>query len=70
MFSHDTRENRENQIKISDLSYQTVKELLNYMYTGSVTDLEANSLNLFVAADKVNYLIKSPIFRNSETLYL
>lgn len=52
---HDTREVRENCMKIEGLDYQTVKEMLNYMYTGDITNLASNSVNLFLAADRVNF---------------
>ncbi|XP_054163686.1 speckle-type POZ protein-like [Oppia nitens] len=52
MFSSDMSENRENIIRIDDLTKEVIEELLNFIYSGKVTNLSKVSKELLSAADK------------------
>lgn len=54
MFLYDIRENRGNQIEITDIDYETMQQFLTYIYTGEISNLEENQINLFIVADKVS----------------
>ena len=53
MFEHDMMENRLNIVKIQDLSYEVLKKMLNYMYTGEV---DLKDISLLAAAEKYELL--------------
>ncbi len=55
MFSHDTLEASENRVVIKDFDFQTIQELLRYIYCEKVENLEAVAFDLFVAADYVSF---------------
>jgi len=52
MFSNDMKENIESKVVIDDLDQETVYEMLYYIYSGNLKNLEGKALNLLAAADK------------------
>ena len=54
MFSIDSQEKQENMIKISDISSQTMKSFLKFIYKDSV-DFKDITCDLMKAADKYNF---------------
>lgn len=52
MFAHDMQEKLDNTVKIEDIEYDTLKELLRFIYAGKVENLENLAKSLYVAADK------------------
>ncbi|XP_065207951.1 protein roadkill-like [Planococcus citri] len=40
MFTHDTKENQSNRVDITDIDENIVEEMLYYMYTGNIHDLD------------------------------
>ena len=54
MFSIDSQEKQENMIKISDISSQTMKSFLKFIYTDLV-ELKEITCDLMKAADKYNF---------------
>ena len=52
MFAHDMREQRRSRLEITDLGLETVRDLVQYLYTGRVDDLPDKAYPLLVAADK------------------
>ncbi len=55
MFSHNTVEVAENRVVIKDFKFQTIQELLRYIYCEQVENLEAIALDLIAAADYVSF---------------
>jgi hypothetical protein len=54
MLSHDMTESTNNRIVINDSNFQTMQELLRYIYCEEVLNLNENALDLLQAADKVS----------------
>lgn len=52
MFNHNMTEAQTKEVTIVDLSIDTVKDMLRYMYTGKIQDLNTRSPHLLEAADK------------------
>jgi len=52
MFVHDTTEKRIGRVEIDDLDQDIVYDMLFYMYSGNVSNLEVKAAKLLVAADK------------------
>ena len=52
MFENNMRESVENQVKITDISFEVLEKLMRFIY-GAVQELQLNDLELLVAADKV-----------------
>jgi speckle-type POZ protein len=52
MLSHDTKELRNNYIKIKDINGKTMMEMLRFIYTGDIEDEKEVARDLLVAADK------------------
>lgn len=52
MFQHDTKENKENRVVISDCDPDVVEAMLKFIYTGDVPKLKEMTHNLFIIADK------------------
>ena len=52
MLTGDTLEKQAGKMIIEDMEPDTVEELLKYIYTGTVKDLENKAMDLFVAADR------------------
>jgi hypothetical protein len=55
MLSHDMTESTSNRVVINDFDFQTMQELLRYMYCKNVLNLKEVALDLLQAADKVSY---------------
>ncbi len=54
MFSHDTLEAAKNRVVINDFDFQTIQELLRYIYCEKVENLETVAFDLLAAADYVS----------------
>ncbi|UJR09215.1 hypothetical protein I4U23_013463 [Adineta vaga] len=52
MFSNRTLENTTNTIDINDLHPNTIQSMLEYIYTGKVTDIKKSTVELYRCADK------------------
>ena len=52
MLTNDMLERQTGQMIIEDMEPDTVEEMLNYIYTGTVKDLVLEAMDLFVAADR------------------
>ena len=52
MFSSCTLENTTNTIDINDLHPHTIQSMLEYIYTGKVTDIKKSTVELYRCADK------------------
>ncbi|CAG0905143.1 unnamed protein product, partial [Cyprideis torosa] len=52
MFDHDMLEKQTGEVKITDFSAEVIEELLRFMYTGNVRNIERISEDLFSAAAK------------------
>jgi hypothetical protein len=48
-------ESANNKIIINDFNFQTMQELLRYIYCGEVLNLKEVALDLLQAADKVSF---------------
>lgn len=52
MFQHEMKELKNNHVKITDVDYEVLHELLKFIYTGKVENLEIMADELLAAADK------------------
>jgi len=52
MFSHDTKEQARNRVEIKDLDVKVVQDMIDYIYSGQVTELESKAAGLITAAEK------------------
>ena len=52
MFTHDMEENRKSKVDIVDLDGDTVYDMIVYIYSGKVTDMEDKATGLLSAAEK------------------
>ncbi|KAJ8683277.1 hypothetical protein QAD02_019069 [Eretmocerus hayati] len=52
ILNHDCQESRENIIKIEDIEYNVMLELMRFIYTGQVRNIEKVVKKLLIAADK------------------
>merc|ERR1711936_1548745 len=52
MFQHDLEENKQGFVTITDLELDSLKEMLKFIYTGKVEQLETMADSLLAAADK------------------
>ena len=52
MFTHDMEENRNSKVDIVDLDGDTVHDMIVYIYSGKVTDMEDKATGLLSAAEK------------------
>ncbi|KAL5274070.1 SPOPL.2 family protein [Megaselia abdita] len=52
MFEHATEERREGRVEIADVKHDVLKEMLRFLYTGEVENLEVHAEELYEAADK------------------
>ncbi|KAJ8683279.1 hypothetical protein QAD02_019071 [Eretmocerus hayati] len=52
MFDHDCKESRDNLIKIEDFEFEVILELIRFIYTGQVHNIERIAKKLLIAADK------------------
>lgn len=55
MFSNDCKENKENSVVISDVSIEVFENLLRFMYTNQVKQMEIHAKKLLLVSEKVNY---------------
>ena len=53
MFEHDLEESKRNRVVIEDMSAGAAEELLYFIYTGKVKDLDEHVHELYAAGDKV-----------------
>jgi len=56
MFEHDFKEKNENRVNIDDVPLNVFEELLRYIYSGKVVDMDKYATGLLAASDKVRYL--------------
>lgn len=52
MFQHDMKESRNNHVKITDINEEGLYEMLSYMYTGKINNLEKMAPHLLCVAEK------------------
>jgi len=52
MFTHGMKEAMESSVTIKDMDADTCQQMLQFIYSNKVEDLESNAENLLVAADK------------------
>lgn len=52
MFEHDMEENKRGRVDITDLDHDVVSQMLQFVYTGSVDDVDAAAPGLLAAGDK------------------
>ncbi|XP_065209108.1 speckle-type POZ protein-like [Planococcus citri] len=52
MFKNDMRESQKNHITITDMEKETFEEMLHYIYSGKVRNLEKSAFELLLVADK------------------
>lgn len=52
MFQHDMRESKSNEINIQDIDFNTVRDMVKFIYSGRLKDLADKSDLLLAAADK------------------
>lgn len=52
MFSHDMKEQIRNRVEIEDLDVNIVKDMIDYIYSGQVIELESKASGLITAAEK------------------
>ena len=57
MFQHDCKESRNLVVEMEDISPEVFEEVLQYLYTGSIKEMDKLAMDLLVAADK--YQIES-----------
>jgi len=56
MFEHEMTENRSGRVEINDFDQDVVYEMLLYIYSGQVNDLEGKAASLIAAADKYDLM--------------
>lgn len=56
MFTHDMKENKDSKVDIVDFDGDTVHDMIIYIYSGKVSDLEGKATCLLSAAEK--YMLK------------
>lgn len=52
MFEHEMKERKQNRVNIVDVNYEILHELLKFIYTGKVENLEIMAGEMLAAADK------------------
>ncbi|KAJ8679107.1 hypothetical protein QAD02_014894 [Eretmocerus hayati] len=52
MFTHNMKENQQGLVKIEDVTSETMRELLRFIYVGKINNLENIAMDLCAAADK------------------
>jgi len=52
MFEHEMEEKKQNRVDITDMEHEVLKEMLKFIYSGKVTQLEKMADDLLAAADK------------------
>ena len=54
MFQHDLKETKQGYVAITDLELDILEEMLKFIYTGKVENLDTMADSLLAAADKVS----------------
>lgn len=54
MLTNDSLESPTSQMIIEDMAAETVEDILNFIYTGRVENLDKKAMDLFVGADRYN----------------
>ena len=62
MFESDLQEAKEGRAKIPDVSAEVFEQLLRYIYSGKIPDMDKFALELLVAADKVFGFVNDYVF--------
>ncbi|KAF8763518.1 protein roadkill-like [Argiope bruennichi] len=52
MFEHEMEEKKQNRVEITDMDHEVLREMLHYIYTGKVSNIENMAEDLLAAADK------------------
>lgn len=52
MFEHEMEEKKQNRVEITDMDHEVLREMLHYIYTGKVSNIENMPEDLLAAADK------------------
>lgn len=52
MFEHQMQENQTNIVNITNINADVLKEMLQYIYTGKVSDLNKMAIDLYAASDQ------------------
>ena len=52
MFKNDAKENHESTIVITDIDFEVFQELLRFIYSGKIKNMDTVVNNLLIAADK------------------
>ena len=52
MFKHDMLEKKSNKVKITDVDYLVLKEMLRFIYTGEVENIHSMPIEILIGADK------------------
>ena len=52
MFQHDCKESRNLVVNVEDVSPEVFQEILRFLYTGSIHEMDKFAMDLLVAADK------------------
>ncbi|RZF37282.1 hypothetical protein LSTR_LSTR005614 [Laodelphax striatellus] len=68
MFEHDMEEKQKNTVVIQDIEYHVFKEVIRFIYTGKVQNLDSMADDLLAAADK--YALDRLKVMCEEALYL
>ena len=55
MFQHDLSEGKSSVVKIEDIPHDVFKEMLSFLYTGNVANLDQMAAELLRGADKVRW---------------
>ena len=63
MFQHDMRESKSNEINIQDIDFNTVRDMVKFIYSGRLRDLADKSDLLLAAADKYDIRDLKTLFR-------
>ena len=58
MFEHEMREQIESRLELTDVEVGVFEQLLCFIYTGEVSELDKFALDLFSLADKVKRFFK------------
>lgn len=58
MFSNECKESKENKVIISDVSFEVFKEMLQFIYTNQVKQIDKYAKELLIASDKVSSMTK------------
>ena len=53
MFEHATKEKQESSVDITDVSVDVFRKMLQFIYSGKVSELDEFAVELLIVADKV-----------------